>query len=186
MKIAQRREAFARRKEAHAAGAEAAAAAMTARFLADIPIGPGLEIGGYRPIRTEIDPTPLMRALHAQGARLSVPVIVAEGAPLQFRRWTPETRMSVGAFGAEIPEDGQAASPELFITPLVAFDRLGGRLGYGGGFYDRTLAEARPRRTVRAVGVAYAAQEVAATPREPTDERLDAIVTDVETIRING
>lgn len=183
-KAALRKAVFARRKAAHAAGAEAAAAAAAARFLADFPVPEGAEIAGYRPIRTEIDPTPLMRALHDAGARLSTPVIVAAGEPLLFRRWTPEARMIAGPFGAEIPETGETVEPTVFIAPLVAFDRSGGRLGYGGGFYDRTLARARGRRAIRAIGYAYAAQETEATPAEPTDQRLDAIVTERETVRL--
>ncbi len=125
-----------------------------------------------------------MRALHARGALLSVPVIVAKGAPLLFRRWTPESAMIVGDFGAEVPASGEEAAPDLFITPLVAFDRLGGRLGYGGGYYDRTFAQARAARPIRAIGYAYSAQEIAAAPREATDQPLDAIVTEAEIFRV--
>lgn len=181
-KAALRKAVFARRKEAHLSGGSAAAAAAT-RFLETVAVAEGEEVAGYRPIRTEIDPTPLMRALYERGAALSVPVIVAAGAPLSFRRWTPDCAMTAGPFGAEIPAEGEMVSPSLFITPLVAFDRAGGRLGYGGGFYDRTFAEARAARAIRAVGFAYAAQEVAQTPAAPTDQRLDLIITEDAAIR---
>ncbi|MCI4663583.1 MAG: 5-formyltetrahydrofolate cyclo-ligase [Neomegalonema sp.] len=180
-KAALRKEIAARRKAAHMAGATSAAAAASALFLHAIKFAAGEEIAGYRPIRSEIDPTPLMRALHEAGARISVPIIVGD-APLRFRRWTPEAVMVEGPFGAEVPAGGEWAAPSLFITPLLGFDRTGARLGYGKGHYDRTFAAARAQREIRSVGLAFAAQEIASAPQEPTDQRLDAIVTEQEAI----
>lgn len=180
-KIAARRAAFARRKAAKAAAPEAVEQAA-ARFLAEVPFEEGEIVSGYRPIRTELDPTPLMLSLHERGLRLCVPVIAAESQPLAFREWTPTCAMIVGAFDAEVPEIGDWLEPTLLIAPLVGFDRAGWRLGYGGGFYDRTLHKLRALRPTRAIGYAYAAQELEAAPRDPTDQPLDAVVTERETI----
>lgn len=177
-KPALRKTLFARRKAAHL-GDRAEAVARANRRLLDSGLldGAGI-VAGYRPIRTEIDPTPAMAALAGRGVRLCVPVIPGAGMALVFRLWAPGAPMETGAFGAEIPSDPTEAVPDALIVPLVGFDAAGWRLGYGGGFYDRTLEALRALRPTRAVGVAYAAQEVDTVPREPTDQPLDAIVTE--------
>jgi len=178
-----RKRVYALRRGAHATSGEAAAAAAMAHAL-DTGLFDGARvIAGYRPIRTEIDPTPLMAALVAAGHRLAVPVIEGEGRPLAFRAWTPDCAMITGAFGAEIPAAGDWLAPDALIVPLVAFDGSGGRLGYGGGFYDRTLERLRAARHVPAIGYAYAVQRVARVPHAPTDQPLDAIVTEQGVIR---
>lgn len=146
---------------------------MAAFALADQQI-----VAGYRPIRSEIDPTPLLRAASAQGAQLCLPVVETADSPLRFRAWAPGDPLAKGAFGVEIPADGPWVEPDLVIVPLLAFDGSGARLGYGGGFYDRTLAGLRAARTIRAVGLAYAAQQVETIPVEPTDQRLDGVATE--------
>lgn len=176
-KAAARKAAYAARKAAHAEPAGKAEAACE-RFLAAGFALPGEIVAGYRPIRTEIDPTPLMVALLERGARLCVPVVEGPARPLAFREWTPETPMEKGAFGAEIPAEGAWLEPTLLIAPLLAFDRACARLGYGGGFYDRTLAKLRPARPTRAIGFAFAGQEIQAVPRDPLDALLDGIVTE--------
>lgn len=181
-KAALRTALFARRKAAH--GDAARDAAANARLLALIGAAAGRVVSGFRPIRTEIDPTAAMTALHEAGARLCVPVIEAKGAPLRFREWAPGAAMERGEFGAEVPAEGDWLEPEILITPLLGWDRAGRRLGYGGGFYDRTLARLRANGPARAVGFAYAAQEVSAVPAGPEDERLDAIVTESESVEI--
>lgn len=182
IKAEARTRAFAARKVAHSAG-EGAAAAMSEHLLAAGLHHGAKVIAGYRPIRTEIDPTPLMTALHRTGYRLTVPVILAEAEPLAFHEWWPAAPMTTGAFGAEIPVDAHVLIPDVLLVPLLAFDRKGYRLGYGGGFYDRSLEVLKERRSVQAIGVAYAGQEVASVPTEITDQRLDAIVTEHEVIR---
>lgn len=165
-------------RRAAAAGAPAKAAAEAAAvFLEQVAI-PADATAGYRPIRGELDPTPLMRALHERGLPLAVPVIDAADAPLRFRIWTPDSAMIEGPFGAAIPAEGAWVEPALLITPLLAFDRSGARLGYGGGYYDRTLAALRARGAGRAIGFAYAAQEVAAIPHAREDQSLDGVVTE--------
>lgn len=170
-KALARTAAYAARKLAFAAG-QGQAAEILADYLA---AQRGRALSGYMPMRTEIDPLPAMAA--HQGL-VGVPVIIGQGLPLRFREWSPGARMVEGAFKALIPEDGAWVEPEVLIVPMLAFDARGYRLGYGGGFYDRTLEGLRARGPVLAVGFAFAAQEVAEVPTEPTDQRLDAIVTE--------
>ena len=133
---------------------------------------------GYHPIRAEIDPAPLMRALAARGVALCLPS-ARPGQALDFRHWSPGDPLSRGRYGIEEPhEDSLSATPDLIIVPLAAFDPAGHRLGYGAGHFDRTLAALRLSGTVFALGLAYAEQEVAAVPFEPHDQKLDAVLTE--------
>jgi 5-formyltetrahydrofolate cyclo-ligase len=178
-KAAARKAAFARRKaafEADRAAGFPGVAAAAAALCAAIGAAPG-PVAGYMPIRTEISPLPAMTRL-AEEREISVPVIRGMGLPLAFHRWTPEAEMVEGPFGAQVPRAAHPVVPRVLIVPLVAFDRTGGRLGYGGGFYDRTLAELRAAGPVLALGLAFAAQEAEALPREATDMALDGIVTE--------
>ena len=177
IKAAARKAAFARRKEAHAAAMPGAAGHLS-QVLAGYR---GVPLAGYMPIRTEIDPLPAMEEASAHGP-VGVPVIQAAGQPLRFSRWTPGAALKDGPFGARIPEVDDYFEPEILIVPLVAFDRMGGRLGYGGGFYDRTLELLRSRRATLAIGFAYTAQEADTLPLEPTDQPLDMMVTDAGVI----
>ncbi len=170
-KAAARKAAFERRKAAHR---NVAAAGYLSEVLAGYR---GVPLSGYAQMRTEIDPTPAMEEAAAHGP-VALPVIMGAGQPLKFRLWTPGCAMVPGEFGAQIPEAGDWLEPEIVIVPLLAFDRSGGRLGYGGGFYDRTLEELRHKRATMAIGFAYAAQEADDLPLEPTDQPLDLIVTE--------
>lgn len=174
-----RKEAMLRRRAAHDPALGAAACDHLLDFL-----GPhlGRPASGYLPIRDEIDPLPAMAALSRMGP-VGVPVILGAGLPLDFHLWHPESVLVPGVFGTQAPHDAVAMVPELVIVPLLAFDRQGMRLGYGGGFYDRTLAGLRAAGPVLAVGLAYAAQEIPLVPTDATDARLDAIVTENEVIR---
>lgn len=157
-------------------GAYAAGQGQAAEILADLLAGYASKVlSGYMPMRTEIDPLPAMAA--HQGP-VGVPVIIGKAMPLRFREWTPGTVMVEGEFKALIPAEGAWLEPEVLIVPLLAFDAQGYRLGYGGGFYDRTLEVLRARRPTLAVGFAFAAQEVAEVPIDATDQRLDVIVTE--------
>jgi 5-formyltetrahydrofolate cyclo-ligase len=178
-KAAARAAAFARRAAAFEAGDPAAGAAALLAFLEPHL---GRPAAGYMPMRSEIDPLPAMAAL-ARHAPVGVPVIAAPRQALQFHRWTPGAEMTEGPFGAKVPATAEAMVPEVVIVPLVAFDRRGGRLGYGGGFYDRTLEALRAAGPVLAVGFAWAAQETEELPLEPTDQPLDALVTEREVLR---
>ena len=186
-KAALREMAQARRKAAHAA-AQGAAEAARDHFLAaglhlDAAGGDARVASAYRRIRSELDPTPLMLALLDAGWRLCVPVIEGKGLPLRFREWSPGARMQPGPFGAQVPAEGDWLEPGLLIVPLLAFDAAGRRLGYGGGFYDRTLARLRAVRPVRAIGLGYAAQQLDEVPADETDALLGAIVTEAGVIR---
>lgn len=171
LKAEARKAAFAARKDAFARG-QGQAAGILADFLA----GHGEKVlAGYMPMRTEIDPLPAMAA--HQGP-VGVPVILGPGQALKFREWTPGCAMEEGAFKAFIPVEGAWVEPEVVIVPLVAFDGRGYRLGYGGGFYDRTLEGLRLKRPTIAVGFAFDAQEMNEVPIEETDQKLDFIVTE--------
>ncbi len=171
LKAEARKAAFAARKEAFARG-QGQAAEILADFLAGQA---GKVLAGYMPMRTEIDPLPAMAA--HQGP-VGVPVILGPGQALKFREWSPGCAMQEGAFKAYIPVEGAWVEPEVVIVPLVAFDARGYRLGYGGGFYDRTLEGLRARHAVVAVGFAFDAQEMPQVPIEDTDQKLDFIVTE--------
>ncbi|WP_374396916.1 5-formyltetrahydrofolate cyclo-ligase [Tabrizicola sp.] len=171
VKAVARAEAFARRAEAFAVG-QGQAAEILADYLAPHR---GKVLSGYMPMRSEIDPLPAMAA--HQGP-VGVPVILAKASPLRFREWSPGCRLVEGAFKALIPEEGAWVEPEVVIVPMLAFDARGYRLGYGGGFYDRTLEGLRAKGPVIAVGFAFAAQELAEVPTDAFDQRLDAVVTE--------
>ena len=145
----------------------------------------GVPLSGYMPMRTEIDPLPAMAEAAAHGV-VGVPVIAGKAMPLRFSRWEPDAPMREGPFGAMIPEVEEVFEPEILIVPLVAFDAGGNRLGYGGGFYDRTLAGLRARRATLAIGFAFDAQEAEGLPLEPTDERLDMVVTESRVLDFTG
>lgn len=178
-KAAARKAAFARRRQAFDRG-HPAQAALLSQVLAPLR---GLPVAGYMAMRTEIDPVLAMTALAAHGP-VAVPVIIAPATPLRFARWSPDRAMVDGAFGARVPAELDWIVPRVLIVPLVAFTRQGGRLGYGGGFYDRTLEALRAQGPVMAVGFAWSAQEAESLPLEPVDQRLDLIVTEAEVIRV--
>ncbi|MFV2033771.1 MAG: 5-formyltetrahydrofolate cyclo-ligase [Halocynthiibacter sp.] len=173
-KAAARKAAFVRRKVAHA---EVQGGFGAARLRELLETFAGKTISGYLPIRTEIDPRPAMEIMANTGF-VTVPVIKGAGLPLRFARWTPDCALVDGPFGARIPADPTWLEPKVLIVPLVAFDSLGNRLGYGGGYYDRTLEQLRSIRKTVAIGFAYAAQHADALPSEPTDQTLDYIVTE--------
>lgn len=171
VKAEARRAAFAVRKIAFAAGQGDAA-----RHLAGL-LAPhaGKVLSGYMPMRTEIDPLPAMAGFEG---RVCVPVVPGKAVPLQFREWSPGCEMVDGPFGARVPAGGEWLVPQVLIVPLLAWDRRGFRLGYGGGYYDRTLAGLRAAGRCVAVGYAFAAQEVPEVPIDENDQRLDHMVTE--------
>ncbi len=172
-KAAARRAASERRKVAHA-GVPPGHAGLLCEVLAGHR---GVVVSGYMPMRTEIDPLSAMAEAAAHGP-VCVPVIQGAKCPLAFSRWEPGAMMKEGAFGAMIPVQQDFIAPEILIIPLLAFDAAGGRLGYGGGFYDRTLERLRANHPILAIGFAYEAQQADDLPLEPTDQPLDMIVTE--------
>ncbi|RJF80760.1 5-formyltetrahydrofolate cyclo-ligase [Oleomonas cavernae] len=173
-----------RRKLAHAGGAADAAAALV-RHLGALPLLPGETIAGYVAHGSEIDPLPALRALAGRGHPLCLPVVVAPGRPLVFRAWEDGLALEAGEFDIPVPVEGGELLPDVVLVPLVGFDRQGGRLGQGGGFYDRTLPALRAARPgFVAIGLAFCVQEVASVPRAVNDAALDWVVTEQEAIEI--
>jgi 5-formyltetrahydrofolate cyclo-ligase len=177
LKVAARAEAERLRQRAQVEAGSAPETA-TRHLLSALARFKGRVIAGYLPIGTEIDPRPAMESL-SEVAEICLPVVSAKGAPLSFRRWTPGCALVAHKFGTMIPAAEDPLVPEALIVPLLAFDRLGHRLGYGGGYYDRTISDLRTRGArIRAFGFAYGLQEMAALPVEPFDARLDAVITE--------
>ena len=142
---------------------------------------PGLEariVAGYSPIGDEKDVRPLLEDLRAQSCQICLPVVTATASPLSFRAWTPDCEMATDQYGVSFPVGGPAVTPDFILVPLLAFTPRGDRLGYGGGYYDRTLASLRAQGDVFACGVAYAGQIVESLPTDDHDERLDGILTE--------
>ena len=143
-----------------------------------------LAIGGFMPIRSEIDPRPLMLRLAAEGHALALPAIEADRVTMVMRRWRPGEALVEASFGLMAPEPGaEAVVPDALIVPMAAFDRRGYRIGYGAGHYDRWLARHDAAGRILTIGLAFATQEVDAVPHEPHDRHLGIIVTDREVIR---
>jgi 5-formyltetrahydrofolate cyclo-ligase len=178
-----RAEILARRSEVATTSAEAFAqriaevgAAIAAKKSARIA-------AAYLPIKGEASPVPLLESLAARGTITALPVIVARDRPLVFRRWRPGDPLVAASFGLKEPAaDAPAVAPDLIFVPLVAFDRRGYRLGYGAGYYDRTLANLRANNPIVTVGIAHSVQEVQEIPAEDHDQRLDYVLTDREWI----
>jgi 5-formyltetrahydrofolate cyclo-ligase len=178
LKSQLRKSAVARRDALPAAVRAAAAETIAARpFPVAVPAG--TIVSGFSPLKSEINPVPLMRRLADAGARLALPVVAGKGRPLTMRSWMFGEPLASGVWGIrEPPPEAPAVDPDILIVPLLAFDRQGGRIGYGAGYYDMTIARLRGLKPVVAVGIAFAAQEVDAVPTTPRDERLDLVLTE--------
>jgi 5-formyltetrahydrofolate cyclo-ligase len=143
----------------------------------------GTIVSAYSPIRSEIDPIPLMRTLAARGARLALPAVMARGKSLAFRAWSPNDRLLLGPLGILEPSPAAAEIiPDIMLVPLAAFDRLGHRIGYGAGHYDYTLAHLRKVKPITAIGLAFAAQEIKAVPALQHDVALDYVLTETHVL----
>lgn len=179
----RRRQQEVRAEAARAAGPSAAGALAANVLSLAGGLAPGI-VSAYLPMAEEMDPLPALAKLGERGWTFCLPVVVAKATPLAFRAWAPGDPLEDGVFGTRHPAAGAAeVSPDLLLVPLLAFDRAGYRLGWGGGFYDRTLAGLRARGTATAIGVAFAAQEVDVVPRADYDARLDAVATEAGVIR---
>ena len=162
-----------------------AAIHVAAKFMATIPLSDGAVVALYAPIGDELSTEPLARALEEHGFALALPAVVGKRAPLVFRLASTDIDLVRGAFGVLEPgPDRHDVRPTIVVCPLLAFSRKGARLGYGAGFYDRTLAALRASGPVLAVGLGYGAQEAQDLPASATDEPLDWIITEREAIRI--
>jgi 5-formyltetrahydrofolate cyclo-ligase len=160
----------------------ACGARLAAHVLHDCPPPPNAVVSAFWPLGDEIDLRPLMTLLHARGNPVALPVTPKRGLPLTFRRWHPDDPMERERFGTMRPT-GAEVVPDFLLIPLLAFDAAGRRLGYGGGFYDRTLATLPGRFRL---GCAYAAQLVDEVPAGPYDMPLDAVATECGVLRCGG
>jgi 5-formyltetrahydrofolate cyclo-ligase len=177
-----RRDAAARRDALPAAERAAAAGTIAARPL-PVAAPPGAIVSGFSPLKSEINPVPLMRAFADAGAGLALPVVAGRGKPLVMRAWRFGAPLVAGVWGIREPPPGAPeVFPDILIVPLLAFDRTGHRIGYGAGYYDMTIARLRAMKPVIAIGIAYAAQEIAEIPTTERDARLDFVLTERETI----
>lgn len=186
LKRQMRADAKRRRAEAHRREGTTAGARLADAFDDAVEIPPSTVVSAYWPMGDELDVLPLITRLAGRGVPVCLPVVVAKDTPLIFRAWTPETALVPAGFGTSVPPpDAVERVPTLLLVPLLAWDRAGYRLGYGGGFYDRTLDLLRRSGAPTALGVAYSAQEVECVPRDANDQPLDGLLTEVGLIRFN-
>ncbi|WP_135076213.1 5-formyltetrahydrofolate cyclo-ligase [Terasakiella sp. SH-1] len=155
---------------------------VEARFFSSPTLQAFTKIAGYWPIAGELDICPLLGSLCQKGHICALPVVKKKDHPLCFLRWQTGDQLEAGDHGTQQPQFGaEAIEPDLALIPLLAFDRQGGRLGFGGGYYDRTLAAFKG---MKAVGIAYDEQEVEAIPMDRFDQRMDWIVTPTRVIEV--
>lgn len=167
------------RKQTHPLLGGRAGLRLLDHAIAHIVVRPGAVVAGYWPVGSEMDPRPLMLALHDKGARLALPVVKAVGEALSFRAFDFSDELAPGVMGTPEPTTSKPLlEPDIVLVPLLGFNRQGLRLGQGGGFYDRTLEALRERRRITAIGVAFSMQEVASLPFLAHDQKLDAVATE--------
>ncbi len=172
------------RKAAHDEWESRAPLALASHHFPILPSLTSKIVSAFFPYQSEIDTRPLLGKLAGDGWQTCLPIVMGKGLPLQFRRWLPGSPTIAGVWGIpRPPEDAEVVDPDVLIIPLLSFDRKGYRLGYGGGFYDRTLEKLRVLKKITAIGVAYAAQEVDAVPHGDHDQPLDYIMTEREVIK---
>ena len=182
VKTILRREGLARRDALPAAERAKAAEAIAARPF-PVPVLPGTITSGFMPMKSEINPIPLMRKLADAGARLALPVVAGKGKPLIMRAWALGEPLTAGVWGIREPKpEAPEVEPDILIVPLLAFDRSGHRVGYGAGYYDMTIDALRRKKPTLAIGIAFAVQEIDAVPITPRDVRLDLVLTEREVI----
>jgi 5-formyltetrahydrofolate cyclo-ligase len=181
-----RRAAVARRDAMPAEARKAAAEAIAAHAF-PVKIGPATIVSGFMPLKSEINPLPLMRRLVEDGVQLALPVVAGRGKPLVMRVWRWGEPLDAGVWGIREPKpDAAEVSPDILLVPLLAFDRSGHRIGYGAGYYDMTIAQMRARKPITAIGLAFAAQEVPRVPRTSFDVPLDLVLTEKDTIDLRN
>jgi 5-formyltetrahydrofolate cyclo-ligase len=177
-----RRAMLTRRRGVHAARGPTAAAELRARVLAALPEKSQI-VAGYWPLGDELDCRPALAGLCAQGCTVALPVVAGQGMVLIFRRWIESEAMEQGPFGTWHPNTrAPVVEPDVLLLPLIAFDRRGHRLGYGAGYYDRTVSALRRQRSVLTIGLAYDEQEVDEVPAAAHDQVMDGIITDRRTL----
>jgi len=156
-----------------------AAQAVAEAFFKHVPLKLKTEIvAGYWPVKAELDALLILRELLTKGHTCALPHVTGEGAPLLFRQWDENTPMTAGKFGLSEPANHNTVLPDIILVPVLAFDARGHRLGYGTGFYDRTLARLKKQKNVRTIGLAYEMQLYPGLPVEDNDVKMDMIITD--------
>ncbi len=171
------------RRDALSAEQRSRGAKVIAATPLPIELPRGVIVAGYSPINSELDPFPLMDSLACKGALLSLPVVIARDQALIFRAWEPNEKLVRGQYGIFQPSsDAPDVDPDIVLVPLAAFDRAGHRIGYGRGYYDRTLQNLRAIKKITVIGVAFAAQEIDIVPAFSHDEQLDCVLTEHELI----
>jgi 5-formyltetrahydrofolate cyclo-ligase len=186
-KKAELRRIMLERRDAVPAETRAAAAEAIALRPLPVEVAASAIISGFFPIRSEINPLPLMRRLVRAGAKLALPVIAERGKPLKFRAWTFGEPLKRGQWGIRQPmTEAPEVAPDIVIVPLTAFDRRGYRIGYGAGYYDLTLTALRGIKSIVGLGIAYAMQEIETVPNLAYDARLDLVLTEREVIDCRG
>lgn len=186
-KRAERTHALKRRAAAHALHGAAAGEALALHGLTFLNLTEPVVISGFSAIRDEIDPGPLLARLAGEGHRVALPVMQGKGRPLKFRAWSPGDAMGSAQWGiAEPLPDKPEVYPDVVLVPLLAFDADGYRLGYGGGFYDRSLQNLRAKKPIIAVGIGYDELGIDAVPHLDYDERLDWVLTPLGPLRCSG
>lgn len=186
-KVSLRSTARALRREAHDRAGPGAGLLIADNFLIRLPWRKARTVAGYVSLGDEADVAPLLGLLAGQGVDLVLPAVAEREAALEFRRWKPEDELETGPFATRHPGDAaERAIPDLLLVPLLAYDLEGGRLGYGGGYYDRTLEALRIAGSVVAVGIGYSAQRMDGLPREAHDQPLDWIVTEQDVWEIEA
>ena len=177
-----RAEALAKRDALPVAARAAAAEAIATRPF-PLTIAPGAIVSGFSPMKSEINPIPLLRKLANAGASLALPAIAGRGKPLIMRAWHFGAPLVAGQWSIREPKpEARQVDPDILIVPLAAFDRAGHRIGYGAGYYDLTINALRAKKKVVAIGIAFAAQEIPKVPATTRDARLDLVLTERETI----
>jgi 5-formyltetrahydrofolate cyclo-ligase len=180
---AELRVAAQARRDALPADVRKIAAETIAARKFPLTITPDTIISGFMPLKSELNPLPLLQKLAEAGARLALPAIAGRGKPLIMRAWEFGATLDRGQWGIREPKpDAAEVEPDILLVPLLAFDRAGFRIGYGAGYYDMTIHRLRALKPVTAVGIAFAAQEVPKIPTTPRDERLDLVLTEREVI----
>jgi 5-formyltetrahydrofolate cyclo-ligase len=172
----QRAELIARREAVAAEDHRRWSAAITASLEQRFPLLQKNIVGFCWPYRAEYDPRPAMNFLRAHGAMLALPEVLENGAPLRFRRWWPEAPMKSGAYAIPVPDNTEVVTVGAIIMPMVGFDQQGYRLGYGGGYFDRTLAAIAPRPLT--IGVAFEILRLDSVHPQSHDIAMDFIVTE--------
>jgi 5-formyltetrahydrofolate cyclo-ligase len=155
-----------------------AAQAVFDTFFKQVPLAANSVVAGYWPVKAELDALLILRELLRKGHACALPHVTGEGAPLLFRQWDETMPMTTGKYGITEPASKESVVPDIILVPLLAFDAKGHRLGYGAGFYDRTIARLKKQKSVRTIGLAYEMQLYGTLPAEENDVKMDMIITD--------